>query len=170
MTTHRFGLISDTHGHLHPGVFDLFEGVEAIFHAGDVVGEDILDELEVLAPVHAVAGNCDPPSPRLPGLREIQAPFGKVLVTHSHLVSIRYPPGPGLAAHFAPQRARLIVYGHTHQAYKACHDGTWVVNPGPAGRPRFREVPSVVVLTWESDSDKLTFRSHKLDWTLPRRS
>lgn len=164
MPLQRFGLISDTHGSLHPDVFRLFEGAEAIYHAGDVVGEHLLDELEVLAPVFAVQGNCDPASRRLPLLREIAAPFGKVILTHSHLLPLRYPLGPALAAHFAPQKPRLIVYGHTHVAYKVCHDGTWVVNPGPAGRPRFRDQCSVMVLTWDDLTDKLSLAHHTLAW------
>ena len=41
-------------------------GVELILHAGDVGGDEILDELELIAPVRAVYGNTDPPgNPRL---------------------------------------------------------------------------------------------------------
>lgn len=164
MSSHRFGLISDTHGRLHPDVFRLFHGVEAIFHAGDVVGEDLLDDLAALAPVHAVSGNCDDASPRLPPLAEVEAPFGKVLVSHSHLVPTRGDPAAELAAHFAPRGPRLIVFGHTHRSCCAEHQGIWVVNPGPAGRPRFNERPSVCLLTWDPQSDNFQFDFHRLDW------
>ncbi|MEN8247219.1 MAG: metallophosphoesterase family protein, partial [Thermodesulfobacteriota bacterium] len=36
------GVISDTHGLLRPEVFEAFEGVELILHAGDIGGDDIL--------------------------------------------------------------------------------------------------------------------------------
>ena len=49
-----------------PSVHDALAGVELILHAGDVGGDEILDELELIAPVHAVYGNTDAPgNPRL---------------------------------------------------------------------------------------------------------
>ena len=63
---HVIGLISDTHGQLRAGVHQALEGVELILHAGDVGGDDILDELALIAPVEAVYGNTDTPgNPRL---------------------------------------------------------------------------------------------------------
>ena len=59
------GLISDTHGLVRPEVFPALEGVELILHAGDV-GEGVLEELNAIAPVHAVYGNTDPAG--FPGL------------------------------------------------------------------------------------------------------
>jgi predicted phosphodiesterase len=59
------GLISDTHGMMRPEVFTALSGVDLILHAGDV-GDGVLDELALIAPVHAVSGNTDPPGqPRL---------------------------------------------------------------------------------------------------------
>ncbi|HEY2895776.1 MAG TPA: metallophosphoesterase family protein, partial [Gemmatimonadaceae bacterium] len=63
---HVVGLISDTHGLLRAGVHEAFAGVDLIFHAGDVGGDDILNELSLIAPVEAVYGNMDvPDNPRL---------------------------------------------------------------------------------------------------------
>src|SRR5690606_6885959 len=103
MTIHRYGLISDTHGNLHPRVFELFDGVEAIFHAGDVVGEEILDELETIAPTQAVCGNCDyGETERMPAERILDLPFGRMVLTHSHLVAAGRGHQDRLAAHFKP--------------------------------------------------------------------
>ncbi|MBI5155443.1 metallophosphoesterase family protein [Candidatus Poribacteria bacterium] len=169
MATHRFGLISDTHGSLHPSVFTIFAGVEAIFHAGDVVGEHLLDELETIAPAFAVHGNCDVASPRLPAHQILDTPFGRAVLTHSHLIAGGMGHPKLLARHFAAQNPRLVVFGHTHKPYQALHDGVWVVNPGPAGKPRFRAEPSVVVLTWDSDRLTFTFQSYGLDWNRVRK-
>ncbi len=160
----RFGLISDTHGHLHPDVFALFEGVEAIWHAGDVVGEDILDELEVIAPTLAVQGNCDVPSVRLPMLRVIEAPFGTAILTHSHMIGGGAGPPSRLAEHFAGKSPRVIVYGHTHLQSCESHGGVLVVNPGPSGKPRFRDRPSVAVLEWDEKTDALDVAFEPVDW------
>ena len=58
----RIGLISDTHvpeaGERLPGeVFDLLAGVDMVMHAGDMHIIDVLDWLEVIAPVGG-AGKC----------------------------------------------------------------------------------------------------------------
>src|SRR5688572_32977029 len=58
---HRLGLISDTHGLVRPEVHSALAGVDFILHAGDVGGDEILDELALIAPVHAVYGNTDEP-------------------------------------------------------------------------------------------------------------
>ena len=52
----RIGLISDTHipearPTLWPQVYDAFDGVDMIFHAGDIHELFVLDELEKIAPV-----------------------------------------------------------------------------------------------------------------------
>lgn len=164
MSIHRYGLISDTHGHLHPGIFQIFDGVEGIFHAGDVGGGTVLTELETIAPTIAVAGNCDPPGGGLPFLRVETLPFGILVLTHSHLLDASGRDPESLARHFSLQSPKVIVFGHTHRAYAQCHDGIWVVNPGPAGKPRFRDKPSVVVMTWDDDSDRLDFEFTPLEW------
>ena len=168
MPEHHFGLISDTHGHLYPRVFELFEGVEAIYHAGDVCGEDILTELEAIAPTHAVHGNCDFPSPRLPAERVESAPFGTIAITHGHLVQEGTTQPERLARHFQHADPRIVLFGHSHVAYKRMFGDTWVINPGAAGKPRFRIVPSVMRLVWNSDNDTFAFHQTTLDWSQPR--
>lgn len=55
----KLGLISDTHGYLHPRIHDLFSDVDEILHAGDIDSDDVLIELQAIAPVTAVRGNMD---------------------------------------------------------------------------------------------------------------
>src|SRR5512143_3191352 len=60
------GLISDTHvpkqaHYVVTRVFEIFEKVDYIIHAGDLVELAVIDELEALAPVVAVHGNMDGP-------------------------------------------------------------------------------------------------------------
>ena len=53
------GVISDTHGHLHPAVVKAFKNVDLIVHAGDIGKCEILETLQKIAPVLAVRGNMD---------------------------------------------------------------------------------------------------------------
>ena len=57
----RVGVVSDTHGFFDPFLKDVLAGVDIILHGGDVGSEEVLDELNRIAPVHAVRGNVDGP-------------------------------------------------------------------------------------------------------------
>src|SRR5436190_8595703 len=108
-STHRIGLISDTHGLLRPFVHAAFAGVEQIPHAGDVGGKEILDELRLIAPVRAVSGNTDIPGEYEPEL-DLTVGGGSIHVSHGHEVG---PPTPARLA--ATYSADVAVSGHTHQ-------------------------------------------------------
>lgn len=139
---YSIGLIADTHGLLRPDVFTALDGVDLILHAGDVGGDGILDELSVIAPVLAVAGNTDPPGdPRLPLSRVYDAGGTKIHLSHGHELG---SPAPEklLAGYTEP----VIVYGHTHRPLVTRADGRWAINPGAAGPRRFSLRPSVARL------------------------
>ena len=139
---HRLGLISDTHGLLRPEVHDAFRGVELILHAGDVGGDEILDELALIAPLHAVHGNTDDADdPRLAKAVDIVVGGLRIHVSHGHELGV--PKPEKLLARYA---ADVIVYGHTHQQLIVEADGRLLVNPGAAGPARFDLKPSVAIL------------------------
>jgi putative phosphoesterase len=141
--THVIGLVSDTHGLLRPDVFTALAGVELILHAGDVGGDDILDELGAIAPTVAVYGNTDAPgNPRLS--QEIERRIGEVSLHVSHGHELGSPTPAKLLATYA---ADVLVYGHTHKQLVVQADGRWVVNPGAAGARRFNLLPSVARVT-----------------------
>jgi uncharacterized protein len=136
---HVVGLISDTHGLIRPDVHTALAGVELILHAGDVGGEEILDELQLIAPVRAVRGNTDPTDDRrMPASIETEIDGIRVHVSHGHEVGS--PTPAKLLEHYD---ADVIVYGHTHKQLIANVGSRWVVNPGSAGPRRFDLVPSV---------------------------
>lgn len=142
---HVIGLISDTHGLVRAGVHDALAGVELLLHAGDVGPDEILDELSLIAPVHAVAGNTDAPGrPRLAETLVREIGGLRLRVTHGHELG-----SPTPAALLARYPEDVIVYGHTHQALVTRADGRLVINPGAAGPARFRLQPSVARLTIE---------------------
>lgn len=139
----RVGLIADTHGLLRPQVHEVFAGVSQILHAGDVCSDTILDELALIAPVHAVYGNCD--DPWTPGLREsLEVTIGglRIHVQHGHELG---RPRPAQVA--AAYDADVCVYGHTHRQVIERVDGRLIVNPGAAGPRRFDLEPCVAILT-----------------------
>jgi putative phosphoesterase len=139
------GLISDTHGLLRPDVHRALAGVELILHAGDVGGDEVLDELALIAPVLAVWGNTDPPGmPRLSG--EVVLPAGGLTIHVSHGHELGSPTPAKLLERYAGD---VLVYGHTHRQLVTRAGGRLVVNPGAAGPRRFDLMPSVARLTVE---------------------
>ncbi len=144
----RLGVIADTHGLLRPEVFQVFEEVDHILHAGDVGKPEILIDLEAIAPVTAVYGNADPTElrSRLPQVATTELDGFAIVVTHGD--QLGHPTPEKLHAAFP--RAEIIVYGHTHKALLELVDKTvTVMNPGGAGRPRFDLKPSVGIMELE---------------------
>ena len=141
--SHVIGLISDTHGMVRGSVRDALAGVELILHAGDVGGHEILDELELIAPVLAVYGNTDASvDPRLVAAIDREIGGLRVHVSHGHELG---SPTPEKLLERYP--ADVIVYGHTHKQLVVRAGGRLVVNPGAAGARRFKLEPSVARLT-----------------------
>lgn len=142
----RIGLISDTHGLVRPQVHTALAGVQLILHAGDVGDDEILDELETIAPVLAVHGNTDEPGrPRLADALDLVKGGVRIHVSHGHEVGS--PTPDRLAERYA---ADVIVYGHTHRQLVTRVGRQLVVNPGAAGARRFKLQPSVGILRIEA--------------------
>ncbi len=145
----RIGVISDTHGSLRPQVFDVFQEVAHILHAGDIGNEDVLTALEALAPVTAVHGNTDGLTlrRRCPEVATVELEGLIAVVTHGDRFGS--PKPTDLVAAFPD--AEIIVYGHTHLALLELVDRTiTVMNPGAAGPARFGVPPSVGIMELEA--------------------
>lgn len=139
------GLISDTHGLVRPDVHAALSGVDYILHAGDV-GEGVLAELQIIAPVRAVYGNTDDPGdPSLSATLELRVGGVSIHVSHGHEVG---SPKPEKLV--SAYDADVIVYGHTHRQQIIRLGTQLIVNPGAAGARRFNLRPSVARLTISS--------------------
>lgn len=130
----RIGLISDTHlprrGREIPAeVLATFAGVDLILHAGDLVASAVLEPLERIAPVIAVAGNNDPPevAERWGWQRVLELEGRRIGLVHGHLGKGKSTVERALS-HFAD--CDVVVFGHSHSAYNERHGKTLAVNPG----------------------------------------
>ena len=47
----HIGILSDTHGYLHPKIFEFFSGVDEIWHAGDIGNLTTALELAAFKPL-----------------------------------------------------------------------------------------------------------------------
>lgn len=146
----RVGIVSDTHGHLHPALPEAFADVDCILHAGDLGGLDILDGLEALAPTRAVWGNVDgwDVRDRLPEHQRFELAGLNVWMTH-----IAGRPGRwqmSMGRRLADDTPDLFVCGHSHiLQIERVEDlgGMLFINPGAAGKQGTHQKKTCVVLT-----------------------
>jgi hypothetical protein len=135
-------VISDTHGFLDPRVEKLFAGVKHILHAGDIGYATIILELEFIAPVTAVLGNCDGDmSGRL--TETVELAHKKFLVHH---IVNPWALSETVGRRIAKEKPAVVVFGHTHKKFAETVDGVLFFNPGYAGKPKFGTERSVAIL------------------------
>jgi putative phosphoesterase len=143
-------VISDTHmprgARRLPGAcVERLRAADLILHAGDVVAEEVFEDLTALGPpVRAVHGNVDDLAlcESLPETLIVDAAGLRIGMTHD--------PGPRagresrLVARFPGCAA--VVYGHTHQPQVACVGETWILNPGSPTERRRAQSHTMLVL------------------------
>jgi uncharacterized protein len=139
----RIGVISDTHGHWDPKIADLFEGVDLILHAGDIGTPWVIVQLENIAPVTAVLGNTDS-GLSLKDTEIVQFDGYKILV--HHILDLR-SPAEAIRDRILREKPNAVVFGHSHRPFCETVGGILYLNPGYAGKPRFKLPRSVALMT-----------------------
>lgn len=140
----RIGLISDTHDLLRPEAEAALRGCDHVIHAGDITVPQILQELSGIAPVTAVRGNNDRDdwAQALAETEILHFSGHAVFVIHDLAQLPQFPPPPDV---------RVVVCGHSHKPSVQTIDGVLYVNPGSAGRRRFKLPVAVAELLIDGD-------------------
>jgi uncharacterized protein len=160
----RIGLISDTHGWLHPGIYPFFNEVDEIWHCGDIGNIDITSELSAFKPLRAVYGNIDGWD-----VRASYHQYGsfmcedvKVLMTHIGGYPGRYDHDA--LQHILSEKPALFVCGHSH-ILKVIYDKKHEllhINPGAAGRYGLHQLITFIRFVIDGDQIKnLEIAEHK---------
>jgi uncharacterized protein len=153
----KIGVISDTHlpefKQLPPAIWQHFDGVERIIHAGDLSVLSVIDELETIAPVVAVQGNIerDEVVEALPIKREIMVGGLRIGIvhilgdakSHARLARQEFPD------------ARVVVFGHSHIPWNQEHKGQLLFNPGSATDRRRQPTCSIGLLHVDDETDSV---------------
>lgn len=146
----KIGVISDTHiknpAKMLPNeVFEIFEGVDMILHAGDLLIEEVVLQLEAIAPVIAVAGNNDDYQlVKKYGTRRLIEVEGKNIgLTHGISRGKTYM---NAYSEFLDDDVDCIVYGHSHIPHNEVINNILFFNPGSATQRRFQPHHSVGIL------------------------
>jgi len=148
----KIGIISDTHGILPDVVFDIFKDVNHIFHAGDIGNENVIQGLEIIAPVHTVYGNIDtwPLVIKYPDLHVTTLENKRICLVHD-IIKPKY---------FSYQLFKkdievdIVIHGHTHVSGSEFFRHVLYINPGSATKPRGRPYGTVAIL----DLDKIPLK------------
>jgi putative phosphoesterase len=138
----RIGVISDTHGLLRPEAVTALQGCERIIHAGDIGKPEVLEGLRKLAPLEVIRGNVDSGdwAAAIPERLDLQIGGLRIHVTHD-VKTMRIDPVAG--------RVDVVIAGHSHQPKIEEVDGVLYLNPGSAGRRRFKLPISLALLDIE---------------------
>lgn len=138
----RIGVISDTHGLLWPEAVAVLQGCERIIHAGDIGKQEVLEGLRKLAPLDVIRGNVDSGdwAAAIPEQLDLRIGGLRIHITHD-VKTMRIDPLAG--------RVDVVIAGHSHQPKIEQVDGVLYLNPGSAGRRRFKLPISVALLDIE---------------------
>ena len=128
--TFRIGIISDTHGLLRPEAERGLTGVNHIIHAGDIGRPEIVEALRRIAPVTAIRGNVDSGewAREYPDTKRVRLAGRSIYVLHD-LKTLQRDPAAGID---------VIISGHSHVPKIDTVGGILYLNPGSAGRRRFK--------------------------------
>ena len=151
----KIGILSDTHGWLHPKVFTFFKDCNEIWHAGDIGDADIIDQLSLIAPVKAVFGNCDDWA-----VRSLTSEY-LVFSCEEHTVALMHITGyPGryelkTKEIIAREKPTVFVGGHSHilKVIQDKKNNLLFINPGAAGRSGIHT--HITMLRFEIDGKKI---------------
>jgi uncharacterized protein len=129
--TFRIGIISDTHGLLRPEAEGRLAGVDHIVHAGDIGRSDVIAALRRIAPVTAIRGNVDTGDwAREYADTELLRLANRTIFVVHDLKTLRIDP--------VALGIDVVVSGHSHVPKIDTVGGVLYMNPGSAGRRRFR--------------------------------
>ena len=137
----RIGLLSDTHGILHPRIFDFFANCDEIWHAGDIGNVEITDKLSAFKPLRAVYGNIDGGKLRVIFNEDEVFTIENVKVVMLHIGG--YPGRYTAKAKelIAQHKPKLFISGHSHilKVMPDPKNSLLHINPGAAGKSGFQK-------------------------------
>lgn len=142
-TVKRIGVISDTHGVVHPAVADVFASVDHIIHAGDIGGAHVLKALGALAPLTSVEGNNDGQST---GEDVVRTKIGTLRLLLTHILPRPHKLAARIVESLREQPADMVVFGHSHLPHNEVVGGVRYFNPASSGPRRFNFPVSVGLL------------------------
>lgn len=138
----KIGLISDTHGWIHPRLPVLFAGCDEIWHAGDIGGIKIADNLLEIKPLRAVYGNIDDALVRRSYPENQRFTIDEISVWITHIGGHPGNYDRRVITELKVNPPDLFICGHSHIAramFDKSHNFLYL-NPGAAGNNGFHKI------------------------------
>lgn len=145
----RIGLLSDTHGWVHPSVFKYFSECDEIWHAGDIGSTEVAVQLENFKPFRAVYGNIDDASLRRRYSEHLRFSINELDIWITHIGGYPGRYAPGVRPQIFENPPGLFISGHSHIA-KVIPDknlNLLHINPGAAGYTGYHKVMTLARFT-----------------------
>jgi putative phosphoesterase len=142
----KIGLISDTHGWIHPLLFDHFTSCDEIWHAGDIGNIETADTLGAFKPLKAVFGNIDDGIVRRSYKEHLVFVVEEVNVWMTHIGGTPNHYDSRVRQRIYHNPPDIFICGHSHIA-KIIYDkkaGLLYLNPGAAGYNGFHKYMTAV--------------------------
>jgi uncharacterized protein len=142
----KIGLLSDTHGWIHPSLFKHFAGCDEIWHAGDIGNIDTSDSLAAFKPLRAVYGNIDDSVVRSAFPETLKFTIEEVSIWMTHIGGTPGNYYSKIRKEIYSNPPDLFICGHSHIA-KVMFDkraGLLYVNPGAAGYSGFHKFMTAI--------------------------
>ena len=152
----KIGLLSDTHGFVHPKIYDFFKDCDEIWHAGDFGNLDVAYELAAFKPLKGVYGNIDGFDVRKEYHQNLVFDCEKVRVFITHIGGYPYKYDALAKTIIEKEKPRLFICGHSH-ILKVINDKKFRllhINPGAAGKYGFHNVITLLRFTIDADQIK----------------
>ena len=145
----RIGLLSDTHGYLHPRVFDFMDLCDEIWHAGDIGNLDVVKKLEEFKPLRAVYGNIDGGILRTIFNETAVFTIEQTKVAMMHIGGYPGRYSPAAKKLIVQQKPNLFISGHSHilKVMPDNQNNLLHINPGAAGKSGFHQFITMVRFT-----------------------
>ncbi|RAJ02463.1 hypothetical protein LX64_03481 [Chitinophaga skermanii] len=142
----KIGLMSDTHGYLHPLVEKYFANVDEIWHAGDIGTVAVAEALEKMKPLRMVTGNIDGPELRALYPEDQRFTLEGVDVWITHIGGYPGKYAPHIKQQIKSNPPKLFICGHSH-ILKVMNDPALSLlhmNPGACGTQGWHKVKTLL--------------------------
>lgn len=142
----KIGLISDTHSHLDPTVFEHFKACDEIWHAGDIGDALVVNELAKFKPLRAVFGNIDDKAMQSRYPEDLWFTCGGLSIWMTHIGGAPPNYNPRIKKILKEKTPDIFICGHSHilRVKKDPIHNLLYINPGAAGNHGFHAIKTIV--------------------------
>lgn len=143
----KIGLLSDTHSHLDPKVFEYFKDCDEIWHGGDIGDAAVANDLEKFKPLRAVFGNIDDKDMQVRFPEDVWFNCEGLTIWMTHIGGAPPNYNPRIKKILKDRVPDIFICGHSHilRIKKDPNNKNMLyLNPGAAGNHGFHHIKTLV--------------------------